>query len=521
MEPIVETKAGKLTGAAEEGLFIFRGVRYAAPPVGPRRWLPPQPVPRWTGVVPARQFGPAAPQPTSHPIELVRQLVHVPQPQNEDCLFLNVWTPGLDDAKRPVLVWIHGGGWQHGAGSQPNYDGATLARNGDVVVVTINFRLGALGFLNLNEVTGGRIPSTGNEGSLDQVAALAWVQDNIASFGGDPANVTILGQSSGSVHCAFLLASPLARGLFRRAVLQSSAAHTAHTVESAARVARLLLECLELNPKDVDAIRAVGCDRLVDTTYPLINAMLADDPTLGIMHYHPVIDGTALTAMPIEAIRSGASKDVSLLAGTNLDEQRISLAADEPAIAAARPIPQVMDEGQLREMVVLVPDDWRQDLLDTYRASLQKRGQAAGDADVLLALASDRVLRLPTIRLLEAKRSHDVPGHGYLFTWESPALGGVLRACHALEMGFLFGTYDDTFCGSGPDADRLSRTIQDAWVSFARTGDPSCGSVGHWPSYGEKRETMILAATPHLVDAPYEDERLAWEGIPESALGLM
>lgn len=520
--PIVRTRAGKLEGCAEDGLFVFRGVRYAEPPVGPRRWMAPEPVKPWDGVQPAKGFGSVAPQQEQPITEIQKSILLVREPHSEDCLFLNVWTPGLDDARRPVMMWIHPGGWEFGAGSQPNYDGSAPARRGDVVVVTINFRLGALGFLNLNEVTGGKIPSTGNEGTLDHIAALQWINENIAAFGGDPDNVTVFGSSSGAAHVATLLATPLAEGLIHRAILQSVGAHTAHTVENATRVARLLLKQLDLDPRDVDGLRAVPPEKFAYATMPLIATMREQNPELGIMHYHSVVDGKVLFDKPIDALRKGASSNVPVLAGTNLDEKRIGLGSETPSIAAGSTVPMPLEESHIPALLGLGPQPyWTQELVETYRISRQKHGEPSEPLDLLIAIETDRVLRMPTIRVLEAKQSHRRPGYGYLFTWKSPVLGGRLRACHSLENPFIFGTYDDSFCGSGPDADTMARNMQDAWSAFARNGNPSCESVGEWPSYGEHRETMILDKTCELVNAPFDDERRAWDDIPDHELALM
>ena len=511
--PVVHTAAGKVEGSHGDGMFVFRGVPYAEPPVGPRRWLPPAPKSRWDGVRPAKEFAAAAVQPTTHSIELIRYLVEVLEPHSEDCLYLNVWSPGLDDAKRPVMMWIHPGGGEHGAGSQRAYDGRALARRGDVVVVTINFRLGALGALRLTDLTDGRIPSTGNEVILDHIAALTWIRENIAAFGGDPDNVTIFGESSGAVQCAALLATPQASGLFHRAILQSSFAHTAQTADSANRVARHVLDLLDVRPGDVDALLSVPAEQLVATTHPLMARMLEEDPSAGFMHYHPVIDGVVLHDLPIDAIRKGAADGVSLLAGSNLDENRIALAADAATLPAI--------EAQLRGTLSFIPETDRQELIDTYRLLLQKRGVAAEPIDVVSALVTDRVLRIPKIRLLEAKQSQRAPGYAYLLTWESPALQGHLRACHSLEMGFIFGTYDDRFCGTGPDADATAIRIQDSWSAFARSGDPSCDSIGRWSPYGPDRQTMLLGKNCEVVSAPYDEERAAWDKFGDDVFGRM
>ncbi len=216
---IVETKSGKIEGAYQDDLFVFKGIPFASPPVGEFRWLPPQPVKPWKSIRQAQAFGPTAPH-NSGGLSLMAEY-RLEEPQSEDCLYLNVWTPGLDSSKRPVMVWIHGGAFNRGSGSSPQYAGNSLAKRGNAVIVTINYRLGCLGFLNLDKVTGGKIPATGNEGLLDQIAALHWVQDNIASFGGDPGNVTVFGESAGGMSIGCLLAMPLARGLFHKAILQS------------------------------------------------------------------------------------------------------------------------------------------------------------------------------------------------------------------------------------------------------------------------------------------------------------
>jgi len=263
MSPIAETKTGKIEGTKEGGLNVFKGIPYAAPPVGKRRWLSPSPVEPWSGVRQAQSFGTIAPQ-NPAPVELdITNYCYVEEPQSEDCLYLNVWSPGIDNARRPVLFWIHGGGFADWSGSQPIYDGSTLLGRGNAVLVTINYRLGSLGFLNLDEITGGRIPSTGNEGLLDQVAALEWVRDNIAAFGGDPDNVTIFGLSAGGMSVGALLGLPAAKGLFHKAIPQSGAASTAIRQDQAAQVAEQFLDILGVSASDVNALRSFTVEQLL------------------------------------------------------------------------------------------------------------------------------------------------------------------------------------------------------------------------------------------------------------------
>src|SRR6202041_2215220 len=264
MSAIASTRYGRLEGEEQTGLFVFKGVPFAAATDGVRRWLPPEQPPTWTGVRDARHFGAVAHQ---NPVtNQALAAMKIEQAHSEDCMNLNVWTVGLDGARRPVMVWIHGGGFTIGAGSQEIYNGSVLARRGGVVIVTINYRLGPLGFLRLNDVTNGRIPSSGNEGLLAQIAALQWVRDNIAEFGGDPGNVTIFGESAGGMSVGTLLAMPAARGLFHKAIPQSGACHTGAPVARANRTAERVLSKLGVRPDDADAIRALTPAQLLTGT---------------------------------------------------------------------------------------------------------------------------------------------------------------------------------------------------------------------------------------------------------------
>ena len=256
----VNTSFGKVQGSYENGLYVFKGIPYAAPPVGELRWMPPAPHQPWDGVRPAVEFGAIAPQLPMSPLPGKER---EEEPQSESCLFLNIWTPGLDDARRPVMVWIHGGAFSIGSGSETMYRGGKLAATGDIVLVTVNYRLGVLGFLNLNELTRGRIPATGNEGLLDQVAALKWVRDNIAAFGGDPGNVTIFGESAGAMSVACLMNMPAARGLFHKAILESPVGEIARPLVPSLRIAEEFLKIVGIRPQNDSALRALPVDTLL------------------------------------------------------------------------------------------------------------------------------------------------------------------------------------------------------------------------------------------------------------------
>jgi len=506
-ETIVNTNAGKIEGYEQRGLYVFKGIPFAAPPVGRRRWMPPAPVEPWSGVRSAKASAPIAPQNIGTSVFVTADQPVEREPQNEDCLYLNVWTPGLDDKRRSVLFWIHGGGFTGGSGSSGAYKGSRLASRGDVVVVTTNYRLGALGFLNLGEVTCGQIPSTGNEGLLDQAAALEWVHRNIASFGGDPDNVTIFGESAGGMSVGCQLALPRSKGLFRRAILQSGAANSTRTPQKAALVAEQLLDILKIKPTDIDSLYSLPVGRLLAAQQELGPGLrkLGQLPDLALQ---PVIDGAVLPASPIVAVRKGAASSTPIIVGTNLDEWKI--------MNARNPEIQNLDEASLLKRVQKVlPSQDARTLIDTYRKSLARRGVPNQASDIFTAIETAQKFRVPAIRLAEAQEKQGQSAFSYLFTWAPSAMG----AYHALELGFLFGNYGEGYGGSGPAADAVSKNIQDAWITFARTGNPSCDSVGKWLPYGNRRSTMIITDKCHIEEEPYDEERRVWESTPDDELG--
>ena len=511
-EIVVEMKAGKIEGTKKDALYIFKGVPYAAAPAGHRRWLPPEPVEPWSGVRQAKSFGCIAPQ---NLVEFdVLKPFHVPEPQSEDCLHLNVWTPGLDDMRRPVLLWIHGGGFTGGSGSQPMFEGSTLSRRGNVVIVTINYRLGSLGFLNLNEVTGGKIPATGNEGLLDQIAALEWVRDNITAFGGDPENVTIFGQSAGGMSIGCLLAMPRAKGLFHKAIPQSGAASTVQSLEQAVRVAEYFLSTLGLSPADIEELRSLTTEQLLAAQRDLMARAAGEDLGISVMPMQPVIDGKVLPVSPLAAINNGSADNIPIMLGSTLDEWKFFIGMD-PGLSG-------LDEaGLLERCRQLIPTGDVAGLVETYRQARAGRGAATTPDELFMAIQNDRLFRIPAIRLAEAQQRHEQSVYNYLFTWRSPLSGGLLGACHTIELGFLWGTCDEEFSGTGPAADTLARKTQDAWLAFAHTGNPSCQSLGAWPSYGDRRKTMLLGEECVVEEAPYDEERRAWDSFPDTAIGSL
>ncbi len=418
---------------------------------------------------------------------------------DEDCLFLNIWTPGLDDKKRPVMVWIHGGAFVLGSGSQTSYRGGKLSKSGDVVLVTINYRLGVLGFLNLDVATEGKIQASGNEGLLDQVAALQWVKDNIAAFGGDPNNVTIFGESAGGMSIGCLMVMPTAQGLFHKAILESGTGSAARASDSSIKVAQ---EFLRMTGWDgsVEKLRSLPVASILK-----IQIELTLKTPGGLTPVTPVIDGKILP-MPLEALKKGTAKGVKTLVGTNLDEWKL--------FELMRPDQADLSEAMLvKELENRVSPEKVAKLIAAYRGALTRRGGIVKPVDIISAIQTDMMFRMPSVRFLEARCQNNQEAYAYLFTWKSPAMNGALGACHALEIGFVFGEPEAGFCGSGPDADKLAYEIQEAWTTFARTGNPSTPSLGDWPQYCEKRQTMILCKISHIEESPYDEERAIWDEV--------
>jgi para-nitrobenzyl esterase len=528
---VVEVGGGRVRGLERNGVWSFSGIPYAAPPVGPLRWRPPVEAKPWTGIKECDHFGPIAPQ--TPPIPGM-SIGGAPEEQSEDCLTLNVWSNGLGGEPRPVMVWIHGGGFNSGTGAGDLYRGGTLAREGDVVVVTINYRLGALGFLahpalqpTSSAWAGGeQWLGSGNWGIADQIAALVWVRDNIAAFGGDPGNVTIFGESAGGMSVSTLLGVTAARGLFHRAIVQSGPPFT-HTVDEAAGRAELLAEKLGV-PLTRQALEQVPASELVRVAQEIGQTLVLGDGGLPLV-FLPTVDGGLLSRAPEVEVADGASADVPLLIGTNRDEAAF--------FAVALPAVNALDEPGLQRWVQrIVPSERAEILIEDYRRARAARGEGTAPRDLWVAIATDSVFRGPSVLLAD---SHALAGSGaagagtylYLFTWETPAFGGLLGSCHALEIPFAFGTVTNPviqqFAGGGDDALRLSEGMRQAWISFATTGAPSGDLVGEWPRWDPlRRPTMVFGPWPNsegmwrAVDAPRDEELMSLlSALPSSSIG--
>ncbi len=497
----VEISTGALRGVrADDGSVAFRGIPYARPPLGELRFRPPEPAAPWSGLRAAATFGPACPQ----AIDFVSTLLGLaPQPQSEDCLTVNVWTPALDGRQRPVLLWIHGGAFAVGSSARELTDGAALARRGDVVVVSCNYRLGVLGFLSLAEHGGERIGAVPNLGLLDQVAALEWVRREIAAFGGDPRQVTVFGESAGAISIAALLAMPAARGLFRSAILQSGSANFIGSTARARVVTDAVLRELGIAPSELAELRQVPVERLLRAQMQVLLAPPVDGLT-----FTPVIDGAVLPRDPFAVVRDGAVRDVAILIGTTLDEMKLFDLLDPKAN-------ELSDAALLRRCERTLGNGRAAGAIALYRARRAERGLPIAPSDLWTAIETDRLLRAPAMRLAELQAAMQPAVYAYLFTWPSPYLDGRLGACHALEIPFVFGTLDDPhiipFSGNGSDAHQLARTMQDAWAAFAHRADPNHPGLPPWPRYAPpRRATMFLGAECGVVDAPHEAEREFW-----------
>jgi para-nitrobenzyl esterase len=497
---LVEAPCGKLEGSRRGGLSNFKGIPFATA----RRWHMPERVQPWSGVRSARAAGAVAPQ---NPTPLEGLIASGGKTvQSEDCLFLNVWTPACDGAKRPVMVWIHGGAFSTGAGSIGLYSGKNLATVGDVVVVTINYRLSSLGFLRLADITKGRIRSTGAEGIADQIAALGWVRDNIAAFGGDPANVTIFGESAGGMSVACLLASPKACGLFHKAISQSGSAHIARPREHANRVAEVFLGHLGAAANDLER---APVEALLKAQAALVAEVdnQQDPHKLGSMALQPVVDGDVLPLWPIEAVRAGSAAGVPVIAGTTTEEWKLWTALDAKF--------HTIGEDKLAR--------WVERTFGDNASALLAEDRDGTPYERYVSMQTNRAFREPTLRLLAAQ-SANAPVYEYVFDWRSPAMGGAFGACHALELGFVFGTHSlpgaDNFFGKGPEADAISRAMIEAWTSFARTGVPKADGIEAWPQWSTGSPgAMVFGADSRTAHVSRFELPKAWAALPDRLVG--
>ncbi len=494
---IIETKAGKIQGYTEDGLEIFKGIPYAESSLGDLRFRPPVAKKVWTDVLDATRYGHCAFQAYSQLEEWFGKL----QPESEDCLNLNIWTPSADKKKRPVMFWIHGGAFTIGGGIDPIYDGSALAKRGDVVVVTINYRLGMFGYLY---VPGKTI----NVGQFDQILALKWVQDNIEFFGGDPNNVTIFGESAGGYAVITLSAMPAAKGLFHKVIAQSAPFIDPRINDI---TTKKLMREFGLKRGDIDGLRKIPAEKIIEGQNKYFEKNAID-----ILALRPLIDGDTIPIHPLKAFRNGDCKHLDFMIGTNLDEFKLFSALDPNAFNVSDSDMEKLLIGYLGTLGI--DNDRSKLILNTYKEA--REGKYSTDPkEIMSALITDAIFRISTIRLLEAQSPHQPNTYNYMFTWQTPVLDGILGACHALELPFVFGNLDlphmDNFVGKNTNK-ALSEKMMDAWIAFARTGNPNHEGLPDWSSYDtEKRTTMFFGDECKAVNAAFDKERTAWDGLLE------
>jgi para-nitrobenzyl esterase len=492
--PVAQTRAGQVRGALVDGINVFKGVRYGATTEG-RRFMPPQPAQPWQGVADALDYGNQSPQSRPSSITLFKTWSN-PRPASEDLLFLNVWTPAVNDGKkRPVMVWFHGGGFSTGSGSSHAYDGTRLAKKGDVVVVTVNHRLNAFGYLYLAGLSkDAALADSGNVGNLDMVLSLQWVRDNIAGFGGDPGNVLIFGESGGGAKVSTLLAMPAARGLFHKAVVQSGSMIKAQTPERATQGTKAFLQILGVAPENVAELRTLPIQKIADALNNL--------PPEGAVNFGPVMDGRSLPRHPFDPDAPAISAQVPLMVGTIKDETTLLIGARDPSAFTLtwedlpkrlQPFTGTLDPAPFIDGV-------------------RKLQPQAKPSDVFFTVTTARNFRNGAIRQAELKsQASAAPAFLYELDWETPVEGGKWKAPHALEIGMVFDNVakSGSMSGTGAEAQKVADQMSAAWLAFAKTGNPG------WPAYDTKRRaTMVFNVTSKVVDDHNGQERALLGKLP-------
>ena len=495
------TGSGAIRGAVfDNGIRVFRGIPYGASTAGPNRFLPPQPVEPWTGVRDTTAYGPTAPQTFSR-LALGGTKGNRP-PMNEDCLCLNVWTPGCDGARRPVMVWLHGGGFEAGTGSALLYDGANVARRGDVVVVTVNHRLNLFGHCHLGDLAGEEFAGSGNAGFLDVVAALTWVRDNIHGFGGDPGNVTIYGQSGGGRKVSIAMAAPVASGLFHRGIVQSGSHLRLLDRERATKLTAALLDHLEIPHAEARRLQDVPTETLIEA-----NARVRG-------RFSPTDDGVVFDGHPWDPDAPELSADVPMLIGTCRTEL-------SNQVGSADPTTFDLDESDLVDRLArYLPAEDVPGLVTTVRRS----SPDASPSEVFFTLATARGYWLDSVLQTERKAELGrAPVYSYRLMWHTPVEGGRRITPHSLDLPFVFDNVahaPDMVGEPTAETAALAQAMSESWIAFARTGDPNNAHVPAWAPYDTDRRTVMLFDTESAaVDDPHRDERLAMSRYPTQQLG--
>lgn len=482
----VETTSGKVRGLLVDKVNAFKGIRYGAPTSGVNRFMPPVKPASWTGVKDAFEFGEEAPQ--GPHTEIPEVATTIPKlTVGEDCLALNVWTNSTT-GRRPVMVWLHGGGFTSGNGCYTMYEGANLARKHDVVVVTINHRLNAFGYMYLAGIGGEKYAQSSNIGQMDIVAALNWVKDNIAKFGGDPGNVTIFGQSGGAGKVSTLMAMPAAKGLFHRAIIQSGSNLRGTAKDAATKTAESFM--MKVGAKTVDDLQKMPMAQLI--------AIASAGPGPGALQFNPVLDGKTLIDGPFDPTAPSLSADIPVLIGTT--EYEITFFPNTKY--------DPLDDAALKNAVkqTLRTDDPN---AEKVAAAYKKGRPGLANLDYNLIISSDD-FRARVVTEAERKASQKAAVYMYYFTWQSPVSGGKLKSFHTLDIPFAMANVDEAkgMTGNGEDRYALQDRMSTAWTTFARTGNPNHKGLPTWPAFeNAKRSTMILDKECKVVNDPHGEER--------------
>jgi para-nitrobenzyl esterase len=503
---IATTLSGKVRGRVVDGVHVFKGVPYGADTGGDARFLPPKPREPWSEVRDALEYGPNAPQrnPDGGATDpavaaLIGELGE--GPESEDCLVLNIFTGSLSESKRrPVMLWLHGGGFQAGSGSSPGYDGSNLVRRGDVVVVSINHRLNVFGFLYLGDAESAG--PTGNVGMLDIVQSLRWVKDNITRFGGDPDNVTVFGESGGGRKVGTLLAMPDAKGLFHRAIIQSGPSYRSVTSADALAARDAICAELGVDPSDVAALRKVAREDLLRAYFTSTTKLSWNHVVSGLA---PVVDGVVLPDHPFDPSASEVMPEVPVIAGTNRTELTLQLAGN-PALFE-------LDDAGLVTRAKALFGDRADTLIATYRAA----EPMASASELFFLMVSDQRYCVPMMTIAARRAAlKQAPVYFYYFCWETPVDGGKLLSPHALEIAFVFDNTERSsrFTGGGPAAAALAKKLSSAWIAFASTGKPSAEGLPEWAPYEpERRATLVINDDSVMADDPTKDRRIAMQEV--------
>ena len=509
-DPVVDTASGKIRGAAADGINAFKGIPYGASTAGANRFMPPQKPAPWSGVREAVDWAGHAPQAfAGRRRPEVSALSGTPDkvPVSEDCLTLNLWTPGLDVGKRPVMVWYHGGGFSYGSANTPRTDGTNLARRGDVVVVTVNHRLNIFGFLDLAELGGEEFAHSANAGVLDLVAALEWVRENVANFGGDPGKVTIFGQSGGGGKVSALLAMPAAKGLFQRAIVMSGAGIRMAEHERATKLADAVLGEVGLTANELDKLQALPVERLLAAIEPAQKKLgPAPFKLLDRYGFGPVVEGHDLPHHPFDPTATDLSDDVPVMVGGTKDENAIFLAPDDVVWS------RTLGEDELKTRVAEVAGGDTDAVLALYR----RMHPGMNPAELLIEITTDARFWVRSVLLAERKAAKGkAPVYMYSFNWQTPVFDGKLMAQHALDVPFVFDTLAATrITGHSPAAPPIAAAESATWAAFARSGTPDNNAIPHWPSYtAADRATMTIDTEWRVQNDPQHEARLLWTKI--------